>query len=132
MLADANVVLRGLDGSEGAHSEAVRERIESARADGVKFTVLSATVLEVVYVLESAQAGYGWNRRDIASAVAAIVNEPAFDVEHAEPLAEAASIYGSRSIDLHDCLLAAIANRGGTRVLSFDADLRKLGLAEQP
>jgi predicted nucleic-acid-binding protein len=132
MLADANVLLRGLDGSESPHSEAVRKRIEAARADGLKFTVLSATVLEVVYVLESAQAGYGWNRRDISSAVSAIVNEPAFDVEHGEPLAEAAAVYGSRSIDLHDCLLAAIAGRDGTRVLTFDADLRKLGVAEQP
>jgi predicted nucleic-acid-binding protein len=132
MLADANVLLRGLDGSESPQSEAVRKRIEAARADGLKFTVLSATVLEAVYVLESAQAGYGWNRRDIASAVTAIVNEPAFDVEHGEPLAEAASVYGSRSIDLHDCLLAAIAGRDGTRVLSFDAVLRKLGVAEQP
>jgi predicted nucleic acid-binding protein len=66
MLVDANVLLRGLDRSESPHSAAVRKHIEAARAESVKLTVLSATVLEVVYVPESAQAGYGWDRQHIA------------------------------------------------------------------
>ena len=48
--------------------------------------------------------------------------------------ANAQAFMGSlqRSIDLHDCFLGAVAGRRGTSVLSFDADLRKLGVSEKP
>jgi predicted nucleic-acid-binding protein len=132
VIADTNVLLRALDADSGPQARAVRARIEAARTEDARITVLSATVLEVAYVLESAAAGYGWDRPDVSRAIDAIVNEPAFNVEHGEALATAASTYRSRSIDLHDCLLAAVAAQRGTRVLSFDAELRKLGIGEKP
>jgi predicted nucleic acid-binding protein len=52
--------------------------------------------------------------------------------EHGEGLVDAAMMYRTRSIDLHDCFLGAIASQRGTRVLSFDADLRNLGVSEKP
>ena len=131
MIADTNVLLRALDGSTSAQAHAVRARIETARATGTKLTVLAATVLEVAYVLASTRAGYGWDRRDVARAVEAIVDEPAFDVESREALVDAASTYRTRSIDLHDCFLGAVAGQRGTRVLSCDDDLRKLGIGEE-
>lgn len=132
MIVDTNVLLRALDGGTDSQAQAVRRRVETARATGTKLTVLAATVLEVAFVLESARAGYGWGREDVARAVEAIIDEPAFDVEHGEALVDAATTYRMRSIDLHDCLLGAIANQRGTRVLSFDADLRRLGVSEKP
>lgn len=130
MIADTNVLLRALDDA-GDQARAARSRIEAARASGDQLTVLSATVLEVAYVLESARAGYGWDRDAVARAVEAIVNEPAFSVEHGEALRAAVAGYRERSIDLHDCLLSAIADQRGTRVLSFDDDLRRLGDCER-
>jgi predicted nucleic-acid-binding protein len=132
VIADTNVLLRALDADAGRQATAVRARIETARTADARITVLAATVLEVAYVLESAAAGYGWDRQEVARAIDAIVNEPAFDVEHSQALATAASTYRSRLIDLHDCLLAAVATQRGTRVLSFDADLCKLGIGETP
>lgn len=132
MIADANVLLRALDGGSSSQSRAVRARIENARAMDTKLTVLAATVLEVAFVLESARARYGWDRRDLARAVEAIVDEPAFEVEHGNALVDAAGTYCARRVDLHDCFLAAIASRRATRVLSFDGDLRKLGVGEAP
>ena len=132
MIADANVLLRALDREDGTQARAVRARIETARGSEVTLTVLAATVLEVAYVLESARAGYGWDRKDVARAVAAIVDEPAFEVEHGDAIAEALGTYRTRSIDLHDCYLASVATQRGTRVLSFDEDLRKLGVGEEP
>jgi len=132
VIVDTNVLLRALDGSTGSQAQAVRRRVETARATGAKLTVLAATVLEVAFVFESARAGYGWGRDDVARAVEAIVDEPAFDVEHGDALVDAATTYRMRSIDLHDCFLGAVADRRGTRVLSFDADLRKLGVSEKP
>jgi len=38
----------------------------------------------------------------------------------------------SRSIDLHDCFLAALATERETRVLSVDDDFRRLGVRETP
>jgi predicted nucleic-acid-binding protein len=132
VILDTNVLLRTLDRDPGAQGLAARARITGARASGEKLTVLSATALEAACVLESKRAGYGWDRDTIAAAVEAIVDDPALDVEHAAALRAAAASYRDRSIDLHDCLLSAIATDHGTSVLSFDEDLRRLGTGEHP
>ncbi len=94
--------------------------------------MLAATVLEIAFVLESSAAGYGWERAAVAAAVAAIVDEPGFAVERGEALRVAAATYRARNIDLHDCYLDAVARERGTRVLSFDRDLARLGTGERP
>ena len=132
MILDTNVLLRVLERDAGAQGRAGRARVEAARATGEALTVLAATVLEVAFVLESARAGYGWNRTSVARAVEAIVDEPAFAVEHADALRLAAAVYRDRSVDLHDCLLHAAALERETRVLSFDGDLARLGSGEPP
>lgn len=131
MIADANVLLRILEGDRGAHGHAARARVETARA-GDRIGVLAATVLETSFVLESSAAGYGWDRGAVADAVQAIVDEPGFAVEHGRALSAAATTYRNRGIDLHDCYLDAIARERRTRVLSFDSDLTRLGSGEQP
>jgi len=90
VIVDTNVLLRALDRDASAHAKAVHLRVESARASGETFTVLLATVLEMVYVLESSRAGYGWDREVVAQAVQAVIDEPAFDVEHSTALRAAA------------------------------------------
>lgn len=131
MIADANVLLRILEGDRGAHGRAARARVEAARARE-PIGVLAATVLEVSFVLESSAAGFGWDRIAVAAAVRAIVDEPGLAVEHGEALRAAAATYRDRAIDLHDCYLDAIARKRGTRVLSFDADLGRLVSGERP
>ena len=132
MIADANVVLRALEPDPGAHGRAARARIAAAREGAEPLTVLAATVLEVAYALESAQGGYGWDRETVARAIEAVIDEPAFAVEHGLALRAATATYRAESIDLHDCYLDAVARASGTRVLSFDADLRRLGTGEPP
>jgi predicted nucleic-acid-binding protein len=132
VIVDTNVLLRLIDGGTGAHARAARQRVAKARETGTKLTVLAATVLEIAFVLESDRAGYGWSRDVVAGAVDAIVDEPAFAVEHGSALRTAAATYRERAIDLHDCLLSAFAEERQTRVLSFDADLRRLGTGERP
>lgn len=131
MIADANVLLRIIDGESSAHSRAARARVQDARA-GEPIGVLAATVLEVAFVLESSAAGYGWARASVASAVEAIVDEPGFAVEHADALRAAATTYRHRAFDLHDCYLDAIARERGMRVLSFGRDFDRLGSGERP
>jgi len=99
VIADANVLLRILDGDRGAHGRAARARVDIARA-GEPIGVLAATVLEVAFVLQNSAAGYGWDRAAVTSAVQAIVDEPGFAVEHDEALRAAATTYGDRGIDL--------------------------------
>lgn len=132
MIVDTNVLLRAVGGRDDRRSVAVRERVRAAREDETTYSVLSATVLEVGYVLASAAAGYGWERQAVAAAITAITDEPAFAVEHACALRTAAETYRTRSIDLHDCFLAALAVERSTRVLSFDDDFRKLRVRETP
>jgi predicted nucleic-acid-binding protein len=132
VIVDTNVLLRILDGGTGEHATAARARVQVARETGETLRVFAATVLEVAFVLESARAGYGWSRDAVAAAVRAVADEPAFDVEHGDALRFAVASYRDRKVDLHDCYLDALANQLGTRVLSFDDDLRKLGSGEQP
>lgn len=132
MIVDTNVLLRILDGGTGEHAVAARARVQGARETGETFQVFAATVLELAFVLESVRTGYGWSRDAVASAVQAVADEPGFEVEHADALKFAAASYRERKIDLHDCYLDALANQLGTRVLSFDGDLRKLGSGERP
>jgi predicted nucleic-acid-binding protein len=132
VIADTNLLLRALDGDQGAQGHVARQRLRQARDTGQPLTVLSATVLEVAYVLESARAGYGWDRAAVADAVEAILDDPGLDVEHANALRTAASSYQARSVDLHDCLLSALAGERSTQVLSFDDDLRRLGNHQAP
>lgn len=132
MILDTNVLLRTLDRDRGARGRAARERVMTARETGETLSVLSATVLEAAYVLESARAGYGWDRNAIAAAVEAIAEDPAFEVEHEAALRAAVASYRARTLDLHDCLISALANERSTKVLSFDDDLRRLGTGERP
>ncbi len=55
VIVDTNVLLRALDRDAGAQGAAVRARVQAARLTGDTLTVLSVTVLEVAYVLESAR-----------------------------------------------------------------------------
>jgi predicted nucleic-acid-binding protein len=132
VILDTNVLLRALDGDPGAQGQAARARIAQAREDGNQLTVLAATVLEVAYVLESSRAGYGWPRDAVADAITAVIEDPALEVEHADALRTAVAEYRARSVDLHDCLLSAIAAERDTAVLSFDEDLRRMGHHEFP
>ncbi len=59
--------------------------------------MLSATVLEMAYVLESSRAGYDWDREVVAQAVEAVTDEPAFDGEHTTALRHAATSYRAKS-----------------------------------
>jgi predicted nucleic-acid-binding protein len=121
-----------LDGDPGDQGQAARARIAQAREDGRQLTVLAATVLEVAYVLERSSAGYGWLRDAVADAITAVIEDPALEVEHADALRMAVTTYRIRSVDLHDCLLSAIAAERDTAVLSFDEDLRRMGHHEFP
>jgi len=132
VIADTNLLLRALDGDPGAQGRAARQRIGQARDSDQPLTVLAVTLLEVVYVLESANAGYGWHRDAVAGCVEAIIDDPGLDVEHAGALRTAVASYRTLSIDLHDCLLDALAQQRATKVLSFDDDLRRLGNHQQP
>jgi predicted nucleic-acid-binding protein len=53
-------------------------------------------------------------------------------VERADALRTAVTEYRARSVDLHDCLLNAVAAERDTAVLSFDEDLRRMGHHEFP
>lgn len=131
MIVDTNVLLRVLDADGGPQTTAARESIRRSRAAS-PLTVLSATVVEMAFVLRSARAGYGWDRQVIGDAVEAVLDEPAFAVEHGDALRRALRAFRGRSIDLHDCLLHAIAEERGVRVVSFDDDLQRLGTGESP
>lgn len=126
MILDTNVLLRLIDGPDGPRYGEVRDRLETALANGERLHIEAATVHEVVFVLRSQATGYCYTRAEIADAIHALVDARELEVEHAVAVGEAATNYGSTNIDFHDCYLAARAHQLGEQVCSFDGDFKRL------
>ena len=118
MIADTNVPLLALDGGQTDRSAAARAHIARARETGKPLAVLACTVIEVAHVLSSVNTGYARPRETVAKAVTTNGEDPGLDVE-AAALRAAVESYRSRSVDLHNCLVSALAAGCGTVVLSI-------------
>lgn len=134
MIADTNFLLRALDPEDRGHGRRARERLKQIRGDNQKsrIKVFAATVIEVAYVFSGKGAGYGYGPAEVKQALELILEEPALEIEHREALSRAADLHRESGIDFHDCYLAASALAGQDKVLSFDRDLKRLGVALEP
>lgn len=126
MLLDANVLLRVFDGPCQPHYEEARRQIMACREAGEPLRVLSSTMMEVAFVLMSAETGYGLAREEVARALSTIIEDPSLTVENVAVLRRALELFVQRSIDLQDCYLAAAAEAAGERLFSFDRDFDRL------
>lgn len=86
---------------------------------------LSVVVLaEVIWVLGRR---YSHTKEQIAESLQHVVTADGIDVEAADDVLDALQMMVDRNVDFVDAYVAAIANRRGESVATFDADFRKLG-----
>lgn len=100
---DTNVFLRFLTDDLPEQAARVGDLLRQAE-DGELTLVTSALVMaEMVWTLESY---YGLPKDAVAGTVAAILNTPGLEVEHADLLAEAAVLYAAENVDFADAFNA--------------------------
>jgi predicted nucleic acid-binding protein len=126
MLIDTNVLLRVFDGPGQPQYDEARRRIVACIEAGEPLRVLSATVMEVAFVLASVEAGYGLSREEIVQALSAVLEDPSLTVDDVAILRRAVQLFAQHPIDLQDCYLAAAAEATGERLFSFDKDFDRL------
>ena len=114
-ILDANVILRYLlrdipDMSEEAHKAIMAGASTTAEV-----------LAEVVYVLDGV---YHAERQTISQALESFLSE--VEVPHKNALRYAFRLYGARSLDFVDCLLAGYHYMEGRDILTFDKKLQRI------
>jgi len=100
---DTNVFLRFLTDDLPEQAARVGDLLRQAE-DGKLTLVTSALVIaEIVWTLESY---YGLPKDAVTERVAAILNTPGLEVEHADLIAEAAVLYAAENVDFADAFNA--------------------------
>jgi predicted nucleic-acid-binding protein len=117
---DTNVLLRYLlkdDTAQAARAERELERDE-------RFLIDSIVLCELVWVLE---AGYGFSRSEIATALERIMATAQFEIETHDVVLGALDDFRRSAADFSDCLIGR-RNRsaGATETVTFDRSLRTL------
>jgi predicted nucleic acid-binding protein len=117
-LIDANVILRFITKDPPEMANAARHLFKQAEAGEIVLTILTITAAEVVWVLESF---YGYPKIQVAETFAAFLRCDGLQVEQANLIQEALSLYQQNDLDFADALMASTALRKGPlAVYSFD------------
>lgn len=114
-LIDANIILRYLMNDHRVMSPRAREIILS----GAETT--PEVLAEVVYVLRGV---YHVDRPSIAATLESFIQE--VTLSHKAAIAYACRLYGQRSLDFVDCLLAGYHHIDGTEISTFDEKLERV------
>ena len=114
-IVDANIILRYLLNDHPVLSPRAKEMILS----GAQTT--TEVLAEVVYVLARV---YKVDRPAIAAGLESFLHE--IVVPEKSAIIYACRLFGSRSLDFVDCLLAGYHHMNGSKILTFDMKLGKV------
>ncbi len=117
-LVDANVILRFITKDPPDIAEASRNLFMQADAGKVDLIILTITVAEVLWVLESF---YGYPKLQVAETIGAFLQCDGLQVEQANLIHKALGLYLKNNLDFADAIMAAMALRKGPlSIYSFD------------
>lgn len=130
VLADANVVLKWFheEGEEGV--EAAREILVAHRSRAIAVTVLDLTLYEVGNALIRGRARA--DAKQVAAVLHAVREICAAVTPTGPELAHAAQLAVEHELSLYDAAYAAVAQRRGAVLATFDAKLLASGIGERP
>lgn len=123
---DTNVLVRYLAQDEPRQSalatRLIEERLTAAEPGWISLVAL----LETVWVMESC---YHSDTPQTASILTDLLDTPALAVQDAPAVRRAVQRFAAGGTELHDCLIAALAEQRGATVMTFDAKAaRRLGM----
>jgi predicted nucleic acid-binding protein len=117
-LVDANVILRFITKDPPDMADAARNLFQRAESGEIDLIILTITVAEVVWVLESF---YNYPKIQVAETFGAFLRCDGLRVEQANLIQEALSLYHGSNLDFADALLASTAlGKGPLSIFSFD------------
>ena len=121
---DANVLLRFLTGDDTEQSTSSAVLLAQAASGRLQLILTETTLAEVVWVL---QGRYEHSRAQIADELRGLIVSDGIEGLDIEVCVAALDIYGRKSVDFADALLAARALvRGPRTIYSFDRDFDRL------
>lgn len=124
VLVDANVVLRFVLDDHPDFSPRATSLFERAARGDVKLLIPSAILAECVYTLKSF---YKLPRDEVSRGLLTVLALPGVAGVEDTAVREALRLYGERSVDFADALLAALSRARGDEIATFDRDLARLG-----
>jgi len=117
-MVDANVILRFITKDPPDMADDARNLFKQAEAGEISLIILAITVAEVVWVLESF---YAYPKIQVAETFGAFLRCDGLQVEQANLIQEALSLYQGNNLDFADALMASTALRKGPlSIFSFD------------
>ena len=121
---DANVILRHITKDPPAMAQGARKVFTETQKGKVRLKIISLTVAEVVWVLESF---YSYSKTQIAEALIQFLLCDGLEVEQLSLLIEALTLYQKKNLDFADALLGVTALQyGPPSVYSFDQHLDRV------
>ena len=123
---DTNVLIRYLAQDDALQSPLATRVLEERLSRSDRGFVSLVVVLETVWVMESR---YGADASTIGDILDDLLAAPTLEVQEAACVRDAVQRYRQEGVDLHDCLIVALAAARKARVLTFDAQAaRRLGM----
>lgn len=121
---DANVIIRYFVGGEPlAQWEASVRLVDALEREEVHVSLEDVIVAEVVWAMQSQ---FRTERTELSRRLVEFVDLPGVHNDDKPTLRDALALYGSRTIDFADALLAARALRRGGAGVSFDRDFDRI------
>ncbi len=119
---DTNVLVRYLAQDDAKQSALATRLLEEQLTSADRGFVSLVVVLETVWVIESR---YGTDAATVSGILDDLLQAPTLEVQDAAAVREAVQRYRQGGVDLHDCLIVALAAARKARVLTFDAKTAK-------
>jgi len=123
---DTNVLVRYLAQDDARQSALATHLLEEQLSGADRGFVSLVVMLETVWVMESR---YDASAAEVSDILDDLLQAPTLEVQDAAAVRDAVQRYRKGGVDLHDCLIVALAAARKARVLTFDAKAAKrLGL----
>lgn len=119
---DTNVLVRYLAQDDARQSAAATKLIEKTLSGSNRGFVSLVALLEAVWVMESV---YEADSAKVAEILGDLLDAPTIEVQDTLAVRAAAVRYAEGGVDLHDCLIVALAEQRKARVVTFDAKAAK-------
>jgi predicted nucleic-acid-binding protein len=123
---DTNVLVRYLAQDDAKQSALATRLLEEQLTAADRGFVSLVVLLETVWVMESR---YTADATTIGDILGDLLQTRTLEVQDAPAVRDAVQRYRQGGVDLHDCLIVALAAARKARVLTFDAKAaRRLGM----
>ena len=121
---DANVVLRYLTKDPPAMAEASLKLFTAAQKGKISLRMVSITVAEIVWVLESF---YNYSKSQIVETLSQFLFSDGLNVESLDLIIEALNLYQKKNLDFADAFLSVVSLQDDHPIIySFDHDFDRV------